>query len=196
MKKPVLLISAICVSACALSACNACGEKEVSVYDNLNSMLVASYSQISISVENTFTDADITLESVYVLIYGEDTITVQYRVERLSGLSYDNPTTEPKYATEGTAVISDGMITGGNDVGLTVYIANIPLEFNEKYFSNIVLDETSLSADVTKTSEFLGSKVDCTDMKVIAKFSDVLESITVTYNLDSQKVEYRYVFTR
>ena len=196
MKKAVLLISSICASACALSACSACGEKEVSVYDSLNSMLVASYSQISISVDNTFTDADITLGSVYMLIYNEDTITVQYRVERLNELSFDNPTTEPKYAIEGTAVIVDGMITGGNDVGLNVYIANIPLEFNEKYFSNTVIDETSLSADVISPSEFLGSKIDCTDMKVMAKFSDVLESITVTYNLDAQEVEYRYVFTR
>ena len=193
MKKSVLLISAICAFACALSAC---GKKEVNAYDKLNSMLDASYSQITISIDNTYTEEEITLESVYMLIYSQSEITVQYKVERFAEFTLENPTTDVKTTYQGTAVIVGGIISGGSEVGLTADIADLSLEFKEAYFENITLDSGSLTADVKDVSAFLGTELVCTGMKVEAKFSDVLESITVTYSQSGHEVVYSYIFTR
>ena len=194
MKKSILLITAVCAASCALSAC---GKKKVNAYDNLNSMVEASYSQVTISVNNTFTQEDVTLESVYTLIYNKDQVTVQYKVERFNdGLSLDSPDTDVKTTLSGTAVIVGDSVTGGNDVGLTADIASLSFEFKEEYFANVTIGESQLTADVTNTSGFLGTKLTCTNMKVNAQFSDVFESITITYKQGLNEVEYSYIFTR
>ena len=195
MKKSFLLVSAICASACALSACGSRGDKGPSTYDKLNSMLEESYSQISISINNTFLDEDVTLESVYMLIYSQSQITVQYKVERFAEISLDNPTSAVKTTYTGTAVIAGDTVTGGSEVGLTADIAQLNLVFKEEYFENITLESGSISADVTNVSGFLGTDLTCTEMKVEAEFSNVLNGITVTYKQSGNEVEYKYVFT-
>ena len=193
MKKSVLLISAVCAAACALSAC---GKKEVNAYDKLNSMLDANYSQMTISIDNTYTEEGITLESVYMLIYSQSEITIQYKVERFAEFTLENPTTDVKTTYQGAAVIVGGIISGGSEVGLTADIADLSLEFKEANFENITLDNSSLSADVKDASAFLGTEISCTGMKVEAKFSDVFESITVTYSQSGHEVVYSYIFNR
>ena len=192
MKKSILLVSAICASACAISACGK--DKTPSAYDNLNSMLSASYSQISISIDNTFTAEDVTLESVYMLIYTQSQVTVQYKVERFSEISFENPTSDVKTTLEGIAVIAGDTVTGGSEVGLTADIAKLKMVFKEEYFENVTLAEGTISADVKDVKGFLGSDLTCTDMKVEAEFSNVFKNITVTYKQSGNEVEYRYVF--
>ena len=195
MKKVIILILSICVAMCALSACkSSCKIKETDKYQLLNSMLEENYSQITISVNNTFTDEDITLESVYTVKYSQTEITVEYKVERFASLSLDNPTTEVKTVIEGTATIKDGVVSGGEDAGITADIAKIGLSFKEQYFKNVLYTGKYISADVTDASGFLGTELTCTDMHVEAKFNKVFTSIEISYVQGGNEVEYSYVF--
>lgn len=196
MKKIILLISAA-IAACALSACEfSCAKDSKGYsYEQLNSMLNANYSQIVISVNNTFTDENITLESEYKVKYTQSEITVDYKVERFSSISLDSPASDVKTVYEGRAVIVGNVISGGEEVGLTKDIAQLNLTFNEDYFRNISFDKTSISADVTNPGAFLGTSLSCTDMHVEGKFNGVFESITITYKQSANEIEYRYIFT-
>ena len=191
MKKAILIISAICVAACALTACNSsCGNE----YKRLNSKLKEDYSQISITVNNTFTEEQITLTSVYTVKYAQNEITVDYKVERFSEFTLESPVTDVKTTYEGSASIVGGIISGGEEVGLTEDIASLNLNFKKKNFENVTFNKTFFSADVKNTNSFLGV-AECTDMHVVAGFDDKFKSITVSYKQGVNEVEYKYVFT-
>ena len=194
MKKSILLISTVCAAACIFSSCKSCDKKKTTVYEDLNAMLAENYSQISISINNTFTEENITLESVYTVKYAQSEITVDYSVERFAEFTLENPTTEVKKKYNGTAVIVGGIISGGEEVGLTADIARLKLDFNESYFENAEYSNTLFSADVIDASGFLGTQLTCTDMHVEAKFSEVFSSIEITYSQDGHEVKYSYVF--
>lgn len=197
MKKSVLMITAAaaCVAACGFGACS-CKKSGNSGYDKLNDMLNANYSQIALTVTDTFDDES-TLISEYIIKYSESEITVEYTVERFSSLSLDGTSDSFKTVLTGTAVIKDGSVTGGEEVGITASIANPKLNFKSSYFGQAYLTDTSLLAEVKEPSAFLGIAVSsCTDMKVNAKFSDVFSDIKVIYTQNGNKVEYKYVFTK
>ena len=198
MKKFIALISALCAVSCALTACGGAKPDGPSSnnneYDNLNSMISASYSAITITVSNTFTDEDITLESVYTIEYARDEITVEYRVERFADISLDNPTADVVITLQGTAKIIDGVISA-NDAGITADIAKLSLNFKEEYFENINLSGVFIRADVKNVSGFLGTALVCADMKVDATFLDCFSEINVSYKQAGHEVVYNYVFT-
>ena len=194
MKKLILTIAAAgCAAACCLGACSC--KKGGSRYDNLNKMLSADYSQICLTVTNTI-DEDTSLKSEYKMIYFASEIKVEYTVERFSSLSLGDPSTDLKTVLTGTAVIKDGEISGGEEVGLTASIAYPKFSFNGSYFNNADLTDSTLKADVSNPSAFLGVAVSCTDMKVSAQFSNVFYNIEVSYTKDGKKVENKYVFTK
>lgn len=193
------MIAALCTAACSLAACrSSCrGEDEFYKYEQLNSILKDTYqhySQISLTVTDTFGE-DISLESKYTIKKSENEITVEYRVERFSILSLDDPATEVKTVYEGTATIKEGMVTGGEDVGINADIATPHLTFMKQYFENATLTALNLSADVVNPSEFLGADLTCTDMKVYAEFLAVFSSIKINYTENGNKVQYLYQFT-
>ena len=197
--KKVLLISLICAAACSLSACTLSlgGNKtSKSEYDELNSMLSANYSQIEITIKNNFTEEDITLESKYTVKYSQSEITVEYRVERFTEFTLENPETSVKTVYEGTAVIVGGVISGGEDINLTADIARLSLTFKEELFENVTLTGMYLDADVKNASGFLGTNISCTDMHVYAEFLTFFYNITVNYRQSGHEIEYSYVFTR
>lgn len=199
MKKLILKSLAACAAVCCLGACNPL-EKESAInqFDALNAMLNASYSQIVITVTDSF-DEHTALNSKYIIQYSEDCITVNYTVEKFSALTLDEPLTDMKTTFIGEAVIKDGVMTivNGDDIHLTAAdIVKTGLTFKEEYFENTQLSGIYLKADVKNPSAFLGSQLSCTDMKVDATFLEVFYDILITYVSDNgNKVEYKYIFT-
>lgn len=194
MKKSILLISAVCAAACALTACG--GDKGASTkseLDGLNSMLDLSYSGISITVSNKYTEENITLKSVYEIEYSHTQTTVEYKVERFAPASLDNPTADVVTTVEGTAVIKNGTISD-NDAGITADIAKFPLVFKDEYFENVTLTDTMMKADVKDASGFLGKSITCTDMTVKVIFLECIYDITVNYRQTGHEIVYTYVF--
>ena len=201
MKKLIALICAVCALVCVLTACgepkNPDPSPDSSVkdeYDNLNSMLALSYSEIEITVDNTFTEEDITLESVYTVKYAQSKITVEYKVERFAEISFENPTGGLKTVLSGTAEIKDGVISQ-NDAGITADIATLSINFKEEYFENAELTSMYFKAGVKDASGFMGTDINCTDMRAEATFLDCFYDLTVSYKQAGHEVEYKYLFT-
>lgn len=196
MKKQFLAFAAIGVAVCCFGACakntDNGGNDE---YDALNTMLKADYSQIALTVTNTY-DEDTSLKSEYTITYSDTQITVKYSVEKFVEISLDNPSAEVKTTLTGVAIIKDGDITfTGDDAGITADIAYPGLTFKKSYFKNAQYADMYLIADVTNASAFLGSQLKCTDMKVKAIFLDVFHEIQISYVSEiGSKVEYAYTF--
>lgn len=194
MKKFIAVIAVI-AAACCLGACK--GKKEEQTFDQyqaLNEMLGASYSQISLTVTDTF-DENTSLKSEYTIKFSDSETTVQYSVERFAGLSLDDTSSDVKTTLTGTAVIKNGKVTGGEEVGITADMAKTGLTFKEEYFENITINGVSLKADVKNASAFLGSDIVCSDMKVEAKYLILFNTIEISYTKNGNKIEYKYVFT-
>lgn len=202
MKKHIFSIVTICAMALCLGGCSLFAPTPSTTddgndsYDALNTMLHADYSQIAITVTNTF-DADTVLKSEYTLTYAESSVTVTYQVERFSELSLDGATTW-KTTLTGEAVIENGTVvsTRGDDIGLTADIAEISLNFREEYFENVQLTGIFLIADVKDPSGFFGSEVAGSDMKVDATFLNIFCDMNITYTATAgNQVEIQYNFT-
>ena len=196
MKKRIFMLAAVAVTVFSLSACKKAPVSSEQ-YDALNAMFDASYSEIKLTVKDTF-DEDTWLKSEYTIKYSNTEITVEYAVEQFTELSLDSPITDFKTTLAGTAVIKNGAIDSieGDNVGLTANIATVKLHFAKDYFKNFFLMDDFLTTDVKNASAFLGAQIDCSDMKVTAAFLEVFSRIDITFKSSSgNTVQYAYVFT-
>ena len=194
MKKQIFALVAVGVAACCLGACKKNNNNEK--YDELNAMLHADYSQIVITVTDTF-DEDTVLESEYRISYSADTILVEYSVEQFSEISLDNPTQSVITRLVGEATIKGEEITfDGDTVPMTAGIAHPSFVFNVNYFKNADLAGNYLIADVKNPSAFMGTELTCSDMKVRVTFLEVLLKLDISYiSASGSQVKYSYAFT-
>lgn len=196
MKKQLMILATVGIAVCCLGACKKTDNGDESgEWGALNAMLGMNYSQMELTVTDTI-DEDTALESKYSITYSDTQITVKYSVEKFVELSIDNPSAETKTTLTGVAVIINGFVSvAGDDVGITADIAHPKLTFKESYFTNVELTGNYLFADVKNVSGFLGSKLNCSDMKVKATFLDVFYEIQIAYISESgSTVEYSYEF--
>lgn len=198
MKKSIFVIAAACVAMVGLSACEmSCdGGKgpSNSDYDNINEMFNVNYSKIEVTVTNTF-DAETELVSTYEMNYSGDEITVNYSIERFTGISLDGAGAE-KSTTTGTAKIVNGVVTDEN--GMISAVPEMNFTFKAEYFTNVNggLIDMILEADVSNPSGFFGSEIKCTDMKVYAEYVNVFNKMDITYKGESgNSVKITYNFT-
>lgn len=194
MKKQLMSFAVIGISACILGGCT---KKDPVNYDLLNEMVNAHYSQIELSVVDTF-DEDTSLESTYTIIYGESSVTVNYSVELFAELSVGGNYTDMKEVKTGSAKFKDGMVVSivGDNIGLTADVAQLNLSFAKSYFTNFLITDNYLSCDVKNVKAFLGKQIACTDMQVTAVFFELFSSIKISYKSSSgSSVEYTYNFT-
>ena len=194
MKKQLIAIASICVSICCFSAC--VEPEDNNKYDALNSMLNAKYSQIEITVTDTF-DEETSLESKYTINYYDDYILVKYTVEQFTEISIDSPSTEMKSIIDGEAIIMGELVTVlfGDDAGITADIAKLTMSFDESYFKNINLTDDYVEADVKDESGFLGQNINCTNMSMRATFHDVFYRMEISYTSTiGSVVEYVFEF--
>ena len=195
MKKKFILFATIGVAACCFGACKS--TEESSQYDALNALLDKSYSQIVINVTDTF-DAYTVLSSEYRMSYSDDSVLVQYSVEEFAEPSLDDTASSHKTTLKGEATIKNGAVTfTGDEVPLSADIATPAFTFKEDYFTNATLTDTSLVADVSTPSGFMGTTLNCTNMKVQAVFSETaFSSIQISYaSAGGGRVKYAYSFT-
>lgn len=193
IKRLIPAILALCAASVVFGGCD---EKENKEYDELNAKLGLHYSQIVLTVTDSF-GKEGTLVSEYVMNFSDGGMAVDYSVERFSELSLD--TVSPAKTTlTGEATVSDGKVTyvEGDEVNLDAVVAGTGLEFKEEYFENADLSGIYLKADVKNPSGFMGSELNCTDMKVTASFLEVFYEIRINYTAENGNgVEYVYVFT-
>ena len=195
MKKQYLSLAIIGIAACCLGACKKTNNSE---FDSLNKMLEVSYSQLQITVTDTF-DENTYLKSEYAVTYSADTATVNYSVEQFVEISLDSPaSTGVKTTLTGVAVVQyDTVSVTGDEVDLDFYAIAYPkLTFKKDYFKNIRLTDVYLIADVKSPSDFLGSQIDCSNMTIRTLFSDAFENIQINYTSSKgNQVKYTYIFT-
>lgn len=199
MKKSIAIITSLCAAACCVVACgSSCAKKEANELAFLNDMLDVNYSKITLSVIDTLGDENVTLESRYEISYSSSVITIEYKVERLASLSLDNPQADLKTVYEGTATITNGVVSGGQEVGISLDTASTGINFNSKYFDNAVVTNMSFKADVINASAFMGKNLQTQAMKVEAMFmNDRFYNISIVYfTSDGDTVQYEYEFTR
>ena len=197
MKKLFIVLATVTVSAGLFSGClNFSSGNKSKNYKALNDMLDANYSKVKITLTDTFDD-DTWLKSEYTITYSESNISVKYAVERFSEISIDNPTDEVKVIKSGEAIISGTEISfTGDKIELSADIAKLNFKFEEEYFTDAKLTNTSFVAAVKKPSEFYGSQIICNDMSVNSTFSDVFDTIKIKYTTYSgSKIEQTYIFT-
>lgn len=178
-----------------LCACDMGTMPETDRFEPLNAMLEADYSEVVLTVKNTFDD-DTFLESRYVITDAEEGRRVQYTVERFLPLSMENEGEEMKTVASGEAVFRGGrLLTQTGDAADLPSIVGGGLHFEEAFFENVLLSGVRFAADVRQPSAFLGEEIACTGMKAEATFLEVFFDLTVTYLSDTgSAVEMRFVF--
>ncbi len=182
----------IAVAACAVCLC-ACGTDR---YGALDGMLDARYSEIELTVTETFGDAS--LESVFVLTDAGEGKRIAYTVERFAALDPDGaPAEDGKEVLEGAAVFRGGMLVSseGDEIGLP-HVLGEGLSFRKEYFSGASFGKGTMRADVTDPSGFLGVQTECTQMRVEAEYGEVFGSISIHYRSAlGSAVVWEYIFT-
>ena len=194
MKKQYFALVTVGIAACCLGACKSKHDE----YDALNAMLHANYSQMSITVTDTF-DENTSLKSIYLVTYLGDFAIVDYSIEQFAELSLDGPTSSSAKTTRtGKATIEyDTVRIEGDSVDIDFYsIAHPKLTFAKANFINVLLSDVYLIADVEDPSAFLGAEIDCSNMTVTAMFRDVFDNIQINYTSEGgNEVNYTYIFT-
>lgn len=200
MKKSILAVVGVCAAACSLVACVSYEKQpETDEYKFLNDMLSADYSQIVLTVTDTF-DEDTSLRSVYTMTYSGINVKVEYEIEKFSqfDLSLDGTVEEVKTTLKGEILIQGGVVTSrdGDNVDLTEAVADLRFSFKADLFENAELNGNFFKADVKEASRFLGSELTCTDMKIYATFIEVFNEIQITYTSESgSSVKFGYIFS-
>lgn len=196
MKKQLLMFAATCVAVCCFGACTPVNNNtDNDEYNVLNAMLEVSYSQLDITITDTF-DENTVLKSEYSITYSDTETTVEYAVEKFNKIEFDKPATELKTTLTGVAIIVNSFVSFiGDDVGISADIAKVGLTFKKGYFENDILSDGNFSADVKNADAFLGSHVVCSNMKVTATFGDAFNDIKIIYVSEGgNEVEIKYIF--
>ena len=190
MKKSFVFVVILCLLVC-LAACTPQQGSE-----QLNEKLKANYSQISLSVTTKYLGE--TLTSTVTTTTEGDVSTVTYSIQQFA--AFDEGIPESLIVTkQGTLTVEKGVITSidGDEADIDVSgVSAGNLSFDDNYFKNANLTATQFTAEVSAPAAFLGTAVQCSDMKVSATFDKTfVKTIVITYTADGAEVTYSYQFT-
>lgn len=190
MKKSFVFVVILCLLVC-LAACTPQQGSE-----QLNEKLKANYSQISLSVTTKYLGE--TLTSTVTTTTEGDVSTVTYSIQQFA--TFDEGIPESLIVTkQGTLTVEKGVITSidGDEADIDVSgVSAGNLSFDDNYFKNANLTATQFTAEVSAPAAFLGTAVQCSDMKVSATFDKTfVKTIVITYIADGAEVTYSYQFT-
>ena len=190
MKKSFVFVVILCLLVC-LAACTPQQGSE-----QLNEKLKANYSQISLSVTTKYLGE--TLTSTVTTTTEGDVSTVTYSIQQFSTFNEGIP--ESLIVTkQGTLTVEKGVITSidGDEADIDVSgVSAGNLSFDDNYFKNANLTATQFTAEVSAPAAFLGTAVQCSDMKVSATFDKTfVKTIVITYTADGAEVTYSYQCT-
>ena len=190
MKKSFVFVVILCLLVC-LAACTPQQGSE-----QLNEKLEENYSQISLSVTTKYLGE--TLTSTVTTTTEGDVSTVTYSIQQFA--AFDEGIPESLIVTkQGTLTVEKGVITSidGDEADIDVSgVSAGNLSFDDNYFKNANLTATQFTAEVSAPAAFLGTAVQCSDMKVSATFDKTfVKTIVITYTADGAEVTYNYQFT-
>lgn len=190
MKKSFVFVVILCLLVC-LAACTPQQGSE-----QLNEKLEESYSQISLSVTTKYLGE--TLTSTVTTTTEGDVSTVTYSIQQFAAFNEGIP--ESLIVTkQGTLTVEKGVITSMDGDEADIDVSGVSagnLSFDDNYFKNANLTATQFTAEVSAPAAFLGTAVQCSDMKVSATFDKTfVKTIVITYTADGAEVTYNYQFT-
>lgn len=190
MKKSFVFVVILCLLVC-LAACTPQQGSE-----QLNEKLKANYSQISLSVTTKYLGE--TLTSTVTTTTEGDVSTVTYSIQQFAAFNEGIP--ESLIVTkQGTLTVEKGVITSMDGDEADIDVSGVSagnLSFDDNYFKNANLTATQFTAEVSAPAAFLGTAVQCSDMKVSATFDKTfVKTIVITYTADGAEVTYSYQFT-
>ncbi len=190
MKKSFVFVVILCLLVC-LAACTPQQGSE-----QLNEKLEESYSQISLSVTTKYLGE--TLTSTVTTTTEGDVSTVTYSIQQFA--AFDEGIPESLIVTkQGTLTVEKGVITSMDGDEADIDVSGVSagnLSFDDNYFKNANLTATQFTAEVSAPAAFLGTAVQCSDMKVSATFDKTfVKTIVITYTADGAEVTYNYQFT-
>lgn len=193
MKKRLLTVAAVCAAAVCFGACKPASDDG---YGALNEMLRLSYSQIDLTITDDFGEGAV-LKSEYTMKPTDGGVLVSYSVERFNTIASDLNAEDIKSAHTGEALVKGEEVTylSGEEVALPEGFAAEGLHFEKDYFGNADLTGNYLKTDVRNAGGFMGSELNCTDMKVFATFLEAFYDIEITYvGAAGNAVKYEYAF--
>lgn len=190
MKKFFVFVVILCLLVC-LAACTPQQGSE-----QLNEKLEENYSQISLSVTTKYLGE--TLTSTVTTTTEGDVSTVTYSIQQFAAFNEGIP--ESLIVTkQGTLTVEKGVITSMDGDEADIDVSGVSagnLSFDDNYFKNANLTATQFTAEVSAPAAFLGTAVQCSDMKVSATFDKTfVKTIVITYTADGAEVTYNYQFT-
>lgn len=190
MKKSFVFVAILCLLVC-LAACTPQQGSE-----QLNEKLEESYSKISLSVTTKYLGE--TLTSTVTTTTEGDVSTVTYSIQQFAAFNEGIP--ESLIVTkQGTLTVEKGVITSMDGDEADIDVSGVSagnLSFDDNYFKNANLTATQFTAEVSAPAAFLGTAVQCSDMKVSATFDKTfVKTIVITYIADGAEVTYNYQFT-
>lgn len=197
MKKGFLLVSVLL--ALVLVCLAACTSLD-STLSNINKLLKADYSQVTVNV--TTKTSKITLNGEYKFTFDGDTTTIEYSYDKLNELNASGDNADGfKSTVTGTAVVKDNKVTSnGETIDMPLGELDFTgLSFKEGFFTNATYSATTFEADVTNPKGFVGNNnFVCSDMRVKTQFTNnsmteiVLSYVSSTY----ANVTISYSFTK
>lgn len=190
MKKSFVFVVILCLLVC-LAACTPQQGSE-----QLNEKLEENYSKISLSVTTKYLGE--TLTSTVTTTTEGDVSTVTYSIQQFAAFNEGIP--ESLIVTkQGTLTVEKGVITSMDGDEADIDVSGVSagnLSFDDNYFKNANLTATQFTAEVSAPAAFLGTAVQCSDMKVSATFDKTfVKTIVITYTADGAEVTYNYQFT-
>lgn len=198
MKKKAVGIFGLCILAAISLA--ACGGRDP--YDTLNKLIAKTPSSVELHV--TITMDGETLNSEYAVTEQENGYRVVYTYERLSTFdeTEDGFTIPDSVKTlfEGSIVVKDGKIVEQNGAEADLSFEQMTaagVKFDETYFSNAMITEDSIKADVKDPAAFFLQELECTNMKMETRFTEeAITSLLVNYvSSNGAQVVIEYLFT-
>ncbi len=191
-RKILILVSVVLALTFALCAC-----ADDNTYTRINKLLNEDYSKVELTVSTTFDDE--TLTSTVTSTQNGDETTVKYCIRQYATFGDSVPENYVE-ETNGEIVVKNGKIVRNNGVlvGIDLEQATAKYNFNADYFIAPQMNGNVFSASVGNAKGFFGdTEFAGSGVKVSVTFSEVLESMQVTYTSQSgAKVELNYVFTK
>lgn len=197
MKKIIPVLAIVLCLALMLCACGENTPEEPQGIEGLNSKLAYAYSGWNIKVITV--KSGVSLKNEFNVSKNGADYNIEYRLEKLSELSIDNPTADFKTVSSGEAKVQNGKVYVDDDTTGIAFenLTNIGLKFDTAYFAEADAKLTSsvFSANVTSPKEFCDIE-NASNMSVMASLEEKsFNYILISYTAqDGASVSVRYEF--
>ena len=165
------------------------------VYDTLNELAAKPHDNGKLTVVTTV--GDDVLTSTYTLSTTADGVKVEYAIQTLANLSFEETTTERIVTTNGSYVVKDGKVVQQNGQNCDIALETVSaqgIKFDKAYFAEVKESDGKFAAKVTDVKGFLG-EVSATDMAVEVTYTaQAITNLVINYKTTNATVTMTYAF--